>query len=115
MDFRYQSHRFQIQILLARKILILESRLPYVDAFLLSHFVFLFCKISLSLLWLRLRCLFSISLKQFLSFLFWQKLMNAQRIVTTAMPRPIAPILLGHFIASVRQDIQGMENIVQVR
>ena len=62
-DFGYQSHGFQI--LLARNILILVSPLLYVDLFFLSHFLFLFCKISLSLRWLRLRCLFSISLDFF--------------------------------------------------
>ena len=43
-----------------------------------------------------------------------QKLMNAQRVLTTAMPRLFAIILLDRFPAPATQGIQGMENIVQV-
>ena len=41
--------------------------------------------------------------------------MNAQRMLTTAMPRLFALILLDRFPAPATQGIQGMEKIVQVR
>ena len=44
-----------------------------------------------------------------------QKLMNAQRMLTTAMLRLFALILLDRFPAPATQGIQGMENSVQVR
>ena len=55
------------------------------------------------------------SFKRFQSFMSGQKLMNAQRMLTTAMLRLFALILLDRFPAPATQGIQGMENSVQVR